>query len=194
MLPSVLPTETDHVPVLADEVVAALDPRPGETVVDCTFGAGGHSALLAERLQRRGQADRDRPRPDASRRTSSGSAARPACKARLLSRRVLDRARAARGERRAAPTSILLDLGVSSMQLDRPERGFSYAADAPLDMRMDPSAELLGARARQRGRASASSPTSSSATARSATRARSHARSSGAAQSSRSSARAISSR
>ena len=43
MLPSVLPTESDHVPVLADEVVAALDPRPGETVVDCTFGAGGHS-------------------------------------------------------------------------------------------------------------------------------------------------------
>ena len=72
MLPSVLPTETDHVPVLADEVLAALDPRPGETVVDCTFGAGGHSALLAARLQRRRQADRDRPRPDASRRTSSG--------------------------------------------------------------------------------------------------------------------------
>ena len=43
MLPSVLPTESDHVPVLADEVVATLDPRPGETVVDATFGAGGHS-------------------------------------------------------------------------------------------------------------------------------------------------------
>ena len=40
MLPSVLPTETDHVPVLADEVLAALDPRPGQTIVDCTFGAG----------------------------------------------------------------------------------------------------------------------------------------------------------
>ena len=42
MLPSVLPTETDHVPVLADEVLATLAPQPGETVVDCTFGAGGH--------------------------------------------------------------------------------------------------------------------------------------------------------
>ena len=43
MLPSVLPTETDHVPVLADEVLTVLAPRPGETVIDCTFGAGGHS-------------------------------------------------------------------------------------------------------------------------------------------------------
>jgi 16S rRNA (cytosine1402-N4)-methyltransferase len=62
MLPSVLPTESDHVPVLADEVVAALDPRPGETVVDGTFGAGGHAALLAARLQGDGKliaVDRD---------------------------------------------------------------------------------------------------------------------------------------
>ena len=51
MLPSVLPTESDHVPVLAEEVVALLDPRPGETIVDCTFGAGGHSLLLAARLR-----------------------------------------------------------------------------------------------------------------------------------------------
>src|SRR5436190_3940786 len=51
MLPSVLPTETDHVPVLAEEVVTNLDPRPGETVVDATFGAGGHAALLAARLR-----------------------------------------------------------------------------------------------------------------------------------------------
>src|SRR4051812_50026093 len=51
MLPSVLPTETDHVPVLADEVLTALAPHPGDTIVDCTFGAGGHSALLAARLR-----------------------------------------------------------------------------------------------------------------------------------------------
>ena len=51
MLPSVLPTETDHVPVLADEVLAALAPRPGQTIIDCTFGAGGHSTLLASRLR-----------------------------------------------------------------------------------------------------------------------------------------------
>src|SRR6185437_8484115 len=51
MLPSVLPTETDHVPVLADEVLTGLAPRPGETIVDCTFGAGGHAGLLAARLR-----------------------------------------------------------------------------------------------------------------------------------------------
>ena len=55
MLPSVLPTESDHVPVLADEIVATLDPRPGETVVDATFGAGGHSTLLASRLKGQGK-------------------------------------------------------------------------------------------------------------------------------------------
>ena len=55
MLPSVLPTETDHVPVLADEVLAALDPRPGETVVDATFGAGGHAALMVARLRGEGK-------------------------------------------------------------------------------------------------------------------------------------------
>ena len=100
---------------------------------------------------RRGQADRDRPRPDrravlrapaprdrASRRGCSTASSRP-CSTQL----------AANGVRADA---ILLDLGVSSMQLDRPERGFSYAADAPLDMRMDPSAELTAARRRQRDR------------------------------------------
>ena len=55
MLPSVLPTETDHVPVLADEVLAALDPHPGETVIDCTFGAGGHGSMLAARLRGEGK-------------------------------------------------------------------------------------------------------------------------------------------
>src|SRR6187200_69699 len=55
MLPSVLPTETDHVPVLAEEVLAALDPRPGETLVDCTFGAGGHASLLVPRLRGEGK-------------------------------------------------------------------------------------------------------------------------------------------
>ena len=62
MLPSVLPTEFDHVPVLAGEVIDLLDPRPGETVVDGTFGAGGHAALLAGKLRGDGKViaiDRD---------------------------------------------------------------------------------------------------------------------------------------
>jgi 16S rRNA (cytosine1402-N4)-methyltransferase len=143
MLPSVLPTETDHVPVLADEVLAALAPRPGETIVDCTFGAGGHSTLLAARLRGEGKLiaiDRDptvAPYFERLRRST------PA-KVRLLHgefSQVLGQL-ASNGVQADA---ILLDLGVSSMQLDRPERGFSYAADAALDMRMDPSAEVTAA-------------------------------------------------
>ncbi len=140
MLPSVLPTETDHVPVLADEVLNALAPRPGQTIVDCTFGSGGHSELLAGRLRGEGKLiaiDRDptvAPYFERLRRTT-------AVKARLLHgefSQVLEQL-AANGVR---ADGILLDLGVSSMQLDRPERGFSYAVDAPLDMRMDPAADL----------------------------------------------------
>jgi 16S rRNA (cytosine1402-N4)-methyltransferase len=139
MLPSVLPTETDHVPVLAEEVVAALAPRPGETIVDATFGAGGHASLLARRLRGDGKViavDRDEtvaPFFERFRRETG-------VKARLLHGEfstVL--AQLAANDVRA--DVVLLDLGVSSMQLDRPERGFSYAVDAPLDMRMDPSAE-----------------------------------------------------
>ena len=140
MLPSVLPTETDHVPVLADEVLTALAPRPGQTLVDCTFGAGGHSNVLAARLRGDGKLiaiDRDpmvTPYFERLRRSTTA-------KVRLLHgefSQVLDQL-ASNGVQADA---ILLDLGVSSMQLDRPERGFSYAADAALDMRMDPSAEL----------------------------------------------------
>ncbi|HZO34896.1 MAG TPA: 16S rRNA (cytosine(1402)-N(4))-methyltransferase RsmH, partial [Gaiellaceae bacterium] len=134
-----MPTETDHVPVLAEEVVAALAPRPGETIVDATFGAGGHASLLAKRLRGDGKViaiDRDEtvaPFFERFRRETG-------VKARLLHGEFsLVLAQLASNDVRA--DVVLLDLGVSSMQLDRPERGFSYAVDAPLDMRMDPSAE-----------------------------------------------------
>ena len=140
MLPSVLPTETDHVPVLADEVLATLAPRPGETIVDCTFGAGGHSTLLAARLRGDGKLiaiDRDptvAPYFERLRRSTSA-------KVRLLHGE-FSQVLVQLASNGVQADAILLDLGVSSMQLDRPERGFSYAADAALDMRMDPSAEL----------------------------------------------------
>jgi 16S rRNA (cytosine1402-N4)-methyltransferase len=138
MLPSVLPTETDHVPVLAEEVVANLDPRPGETIVDATFGAGGHAGLLAQRLRGDGRLiaiDRDPTVAPFFERFCREHGV----KARLHHGEfstVLQHL-AANGVRADV---VLLDLGVSSMQIDRPERGFSYAVDAPLDMRMDPSA------------------------------------------------------
>jgi 16S rRNA (cytosine1402-N4)-methyltransferase len=140
MLPSVLqPSATDHVPVLAEQVRELLDVQPGETVIDATFGAGGHAALLAADLRGEGKfiaVDRDpsvKPYFESFKRGAG-------VPARFLSgdyADVLERL-ADNGVRADA---ILFDLGVSSMQLDRPERGFSYASDAPLDMRMDPSAE-----------------------------------------------------
>jgi 16S rRNA (cytosine1402-N4)-methyltransferase len=140
MLPSVLPTETDHVPVLADEVVTTLDPRPGETIVDGTFGAGGHATLLAQRLRGDGKViaiDRDPTvGPFFERfRRDTGVKAR-------LHHGEFSTVLAHLAANGVQVDAILLDLGVSSMQIDRPERGFSYAVDAPLDMRMDPGAGL----------------------------------------------------
>ena len=141
MLPNVLrPNAADHIPVLANEVRESLAVRPGDTVVDATFGAGGHAALLAADLHRRGKliaVDRD---PNV-RMYFERLEQTCGVQARLLRGDfgVVLPQLAANGVRADA---ILLDLGVSSMQLDRPERGFSYATDAPLDMRMDPSQDL----------------------------------------------------
>src|SRR3954464_8548004 len=140
MLPNVLqPSATDHVPVLANEVRESLGVQPGATIVDATFGAGGHATLLASDLQGRGKLiaiDRD----PTARTYFERFDKRAGVQARLLRGDfgvVLEQL-ADNGVRADA---ILLDLGVSSMQLDRPERGFSYSVDAPLDMRMDPSQE-----------------------------------------------------
>jgi 16S rRNA (cytosine1402-N4)-methyltransferase len=142
MLPNVLqPSATDHVPVLADEVRERLAVQPGQTVVDATFGAGGHAALLAEDLQGHGKLiaiDRDPTARDyfeGFRRRHAGVQTRF-----LRGDFAVVLGQLAGNDVRA--DAILLDLGVSSMQLDRPERGFSYAADAPLDMRMDPTAQV----------------------------------------------------
>ena len=140
MLPNVLQrSAADHVPVLAAEVHELLSVRPGETVVDGTFGAGGHSRLLAADLAGDGKLvaiDRDpgaKPLFDLFKATAGVDV-------RFLRGdfSVVLTQLAANDVRADA---ILLDLGVSSMQIDQPERGFSYATDAPLDMRMDPSSE-----------------------------------------------------
>src|SRR6266542_1289038 len=142
MLPNVLQRHdsTDHVPVLAEEVRELLAIRPGETVVDATFGAGGHAAILAADLRGEGRfiaIDRDptvRPYFEGFRRHAGAQARFLRGEASV----VLDKL----AENGVRADAILLDLGVSSMQLDRPERGFSYATDAPLDMRMDTSQSL----------------------------------------------------
>ena len=143
MLPSVLPTESDHIPVLAEEVLSLVDPRPGETIVDGTFGAGGHSLLLASRLRGDGKLiaiDRD----PGARTYFERLAQRTRAQTRFLRGDfavVLEQL----AQNDVEADAVLLDLGVSSMQIDRPERGFSYAVDAPLDMRMDPSADVTAA-------------------------------------------------
>jgi 16S rRNA (cytosine1402-N4)-methyltransferase len=144
MLPNALrPSATDHVPVLADEVRRLLEVQPGETVVDATFGAGGHAELLALDLHGKGRfivVDRD----PTARQYFESFRRKAGVQARFLRGEfatVLDQL--ATNDVRA--DAVLLDLGVSSMQLDRPERGFSYAVDAPLDMRMDPSADVTAA-------------------------------------------------
>jgi 16S rRNA (cytosine1402-N4)-methyltransferase len=145
MLPNVLRTDAaDHVPVLAEEVRGLLAVRPGETVVDATFGAGGHSRLLAAELEGGGKLiaiDRDPTVKPYFDRVKAGS---PGVQMRFLrgDYAVVLAQLAGNGVQADA---ILLDLGLSSMQVDRPERGFSYATDAPLDMRMDPSGETTAA-------------------------------------------------
>src|SRR3954462_6554146 len=129
-----------HVPVLAGELIEALDPRPGQTAIDCTLGGAGHARLVAERLGPSGTLiaiDRD-PSAQAA---FAQLTAEVACETRFL------RADFAHGleqliDEGVRSDLVYMDLGMSSMQVDNRERGFAYAYDAPLDMRMDPSQEL----------------------------------------------------
>jgi 16S rRNA (cytosine1402-N4)-methyltransferase len=139
LLPNALQrSATDHVAVLAGEARDLLAVAPGETVVDATFGAGGHAALLAADLRGRGRLIAIDQDPDA--RPYFDRFAKTARVQTRFLRGAFDTVLGQLGSNGVRADAILFDLGVSSMQLDRPERGFSYAVDAPLDMRMDPSA------------------------------------------------------
>jgi 16S rRNA (cytosine1402-N4)-methyltransferase len=131
---------TVHIPVLAGELVEALDPAPGEVAVDCTFGGGGHARLIAERIGPAGTLigiDRD---PEAQARFEE-MAAEVSCHTRFIRASFAEGLELLRDEGVGADM-VYLDLGMSSMQVDTRERGFSYAYDAPLDMRMDSDQEL----------------------------------------------------
>ncbi len=128
----------EHIPVLVDEVLAGLAPRADGLYIDATFGRGGHTARILETLGREGRVlalDRD-PQAIAAGRVRFASEVRltlvqaPFADLRQV---VHDHA----GDRPVA--GVLFDLGVSSPQLDEAARGFSFAQDGPLDMRMDPA-------------------------------------------------------
>jgi len=130
--------------VLADDVRRLVAVKPGETVVDATFGAGGHAELLAADLQGQGRyvaVDRD---PTVQPYFESFKRRFGSLQPRLL-RGEFSLVLEGLAANDVEADVVLLDLGVSSMQLDVPARGFSYATDAPLDMRMDPSGELTAA-------------------------------------------------
>lgn len=123
-----------HVPVLLEEVIAALDPQPGDVVIDATFGAGGYTRALLDRGATVHAFDRD---PDAiaagqrwaeTRESPSRLVLHPHRFSEMLD--VMTSVGLARVD------GVVMDIGVSSMQLDQAHRGFAFSADGPLDMRM----------------------------------------------------------
>ena len=132
-------TGAPHIPVLLDEVIAALDPQPGDVVIDATFGAGGYTRALLERGATVHAFDRD---PDAI----AAGEAWPETKVdppRLVlhPHRFSEMAEVMTAAGVARVDGIVMDIGVSSMQIDQAHRGFAFSSDGPLDMRMSQDGE-----------------------------------------------------
>ena len=130
-----------HVPILTAEILEALDPQRGDTVVDCTLGYGGHARAMLPHIQPGGKLlgldvdPLELPKTEARmRRLGFGPSVFAARRSNFAG---LPAALAAEGM--AGADCLLADLGVSSMQLDTPGRGFSFKAPGPLDMRMNPN-------------------------------------------------------
>jgi 16S rRNA (cytosine1402-N4)-methyltransferase len=131
----------EHVPVLLDEALAALAVRPGGRYVDATFGRGGHSAQIVAKLAEHGALvalDRDPVAVRAGRERFAGDARVTVEHAAFAELEAVLKAHGWWG----SVDGILLDIGVSSPQIDTPDRGFSFASDGPLDMRMDPTSGI----------------------------------------------------
>src|SRR5438105_6505805 len=130
-----------HLPVLSKESIELLQPRPGAVVIDCTLGGGGHSRALLQAIQPGGRwtaVDRDQAA------VTAGRQALPEAVVVQGNFADLERLAAVNGFDNAH--AVLFDLGVSSIQLDDPNRGFSFSRDGPLDMRLDTTAPVTAER------------------------------------------------
>ncbi len=140
MLTTLIDMPSTHIPVLAPELLELLHPLAGQTAIDCTFGGGGHARMVAERLGEDGTLiaiDRD----PLARERCEELAEEVACEVRFIAGGYAEALEDLRHEGVRVDLAYF-DLGMSSMQVDTRERGFSYSYQAPLDMRMDPSQEL----------------------------------------------------
>ena len=146
-----------HIPVLAGELIELTDPQPGAVAVDCTFGGGDMRAWSPTGSAQRGTLIGDRPRPG----RAGGFAefdGRGACADPVRARPTSPPRCATLADEGVQADLVYLDLGMSSMQVDTWSRGFSYAYDAPLDMRMDPDQELSAAEIVNSGTSAAGAP------------------------------------
>jgi 16S rRNA (cytosine1402-N4)-methyltransferase len=133
-----------HVPVLSKQSIELLNPQPGDAFVDCTLGAGGHTRLILERIAPNGRLlaiDRDEVAVEAAKVAFADTAPPPT----FVQGDFRDLARLAREAGVEVADGVLFDLGLSSVQLDDPERGFSFRHDGPLDMRMDRHSSVTAA-------------------------------------------------
>ncbi len=129
-----VPAQAPHIPVLLDEVIAALAPQPGDVIVDGTFGAGGYTRAILAQGATVHAFDRDPDAIAAGRLWPETQGDAPALV--LHPRRFSEMATALAEAGVGQVQGVVLDIGVSSMQLDQRERGFAFSSDGPLDMRM----------------------------------------------------------
>lgn len=132
-------TGAPHIPVLLDEVIEALDPQPGDVVIDATFGAGGYTRALLERGATVHAFDRD-PDAIAQGRTWRETEENPP-RLVLHPHRFSEMLDVMTSAGVARVDGVVMDIGVSSMQLDQAHRGFAFSSDGPLDMRMSQDGE-----------------------------------------------------
>ncbi|MCC6574723.1 MAG: 16S rRNA (cytosine(1402)-N(4))-methyltransferase RsmH [Planctomycetes bacterium] len=127
-----------HVSIMLSQVMEALSPQPGQIALDCTLGYGGHASMIAAQLSPGGRLiGIDLDKPELQRTTSRLKNLGLPVTTRHTNFAGIGNVLAA--EQLTGVDMLMADLGVSSMQLDRPERGFAFKHDAPLDMRLDPT-------------------------------------------------------